>query len=135
MAKPKKGERVFRMKMFMDWLNQTLLPKYEVPALPKRERKGATTTCVDDESSGKFRKIGESTALRWAHQLGASYDTYRKSYYVDGHDSDDVLRYRAAWLRREQQLEYRQYRSKTQVKREVISVPLLTSLTPPRCLH
>ncbi|CAN0368104.1 unnamed protein product, partial [Phaeothamnion confervicola] len=40
------------------------------------------------------REISVRTAQLWMHKLGAGFVTKRKGVYVDGHDRDDVLKYR-----------------------------------------
>ena len=54
-------------------------------------------------------KVGQSTALAWAHKLGLTFETSKKSYYVDNHDRPDILRYRAEYLQAELDYELRQY--------------------------
>ena len=38
--------------------------------------------------------VSMTTVWRWMHDLGFSYDTRRKSFYVDGHEREDVVAYR-----------------------------------------
>jgi hypothetical protein len=38
--------------------------------------------------------IALTTVWRWMHDLGFSYDTRKKSFYVDGHERSDVVAYR-----------------------------------------
>ena len=35
-----------------------------------------------------------TTAWRWIHHRGFSYDSRKKSFYVDGHEREDVVAYR-----------------------------------------
>ncbi|KAI2490640.1 hypothetical protein MHU86_23939 [Fragilaria crotonensis] len=39
----------------------------------------------------RLEKMSFSTAWRWMRLLGFRYDTRRKSFYVDGHERDDVV--------------------------------------------
>ena len=41
--------------------------------------------------------------------MGLCYATKKKHYYVDGHDRPDVLAHREIWLKKEGELELRQY--------------------------
>ena len=38
--------------------------------------------------------ISWTTAREWTHKLGASYQGKEKGIYIDGHDREDVVRYR-----------------------------------------
>ena len=44
--------------------------------------------------------LSMTTVWRWMHLLGFSYDARRKSFYVDGHERDDVVAYRSMFCRR-----------------------------------
>ena len=43
-------------------------------------------------------KIHENTARHWLQKLGYSRAHHKKSIYFDGHDHDDVVAYRPAYL-------------------------------------
>lgn len=40
-----------------------------------------------------------TTAWRWMRLLGFKYDTRRKSFYVDGHEREDVVAHRNAFCK------------------------------------
>ena len=44
--------------------------------------------------------INESTAYRWMCALGYKYSKQQKSYYVDAHEREDVVRYRMKFIQR-----------------------------------
>jgi hypothetical protein len=44
------------------------------------------------------KKISKNTAHRWLHNMGWSYNKFRKDIYVDGHERDDVVEYRKKFL-------------------------------------
>lgn len=63
----KKKRQMFTSKQFSNWVNSN------IPSI----------------------QISERTARRWLHHLGLNYDDVKKSNnYVDGHEREDVLRYR-----------------------------------------
>jgi hypothetical protein len=42
--------------------------------------------------------LSERTAIRWMHRLNYKRLPYQQGMYVDGHERDDVVRYRKSWL-------------------------------------
>ena len=46
------------------------------------------------------RKIGIETARKWLHELGFSVIRKKKGSFVDGHEREDVFKYRKTFLRR-----------------------------------
>ena len=99
---------MFRIVDFQTYLNDTLLPAFQIP--PWGFRTSATKDTVDDaETTNKYLRVSEGCALAWGHRLGLSFDAKRKGYYVDNHDRADVLAHRTVWLAKEAALEKKQY--------------------------
>ena len=100
----KDGHGVFCIGDFQNYLNDTLLPSWEVPkrTLPQRAQ-------AEDGAVSQYLTVSWSTARSWAVALGASFKKHKKGYYVDGHERADVLEHRKEWLSKELQLELRQY--------------------------
>ena len=102
---------VFRMKDWHDYLNEDggLLDSWEVPAdalhrVNLLQEPGYVKT-------KKYLTVSIQTATRWAKNLGVSFENVHKSYYVDGHNDDDIIDYRQnKWLPQEEKEELRQYR-------------------------
>ncbi|KAI2505686.1 hypothetical protein MHU86_8745 [Fragilaria crotonensis] len=46
-----------------------------------------------------LKTLSITTVWRWIRLLGFSYDARRKSFYVDGHERDDVVAYRTIFCR------------------------------------
>lgn len=42
--------------------------------------------------------ISENTAKKWLLKLGYRRDTYRREMYMDGHEREDVVKYRKIFL-------------------------------------
>jgi len=99
---------MFRIVDFQTYLNDTLLPAFQIP--PWGFRTSATKDTVDEaETTNKYLRVSEGCALAWGHRLGLSFDPKRKGYYVDNHDRADVLAHRTVWLATEAALEKKQY--------------------------
>ena len=76
-----KGQPNMRLQSFTYWVNEALLPNHGLePGFP--------------------RKVSCETARKWLHELGFSIIDAKKGTYVDGHERDDVVEYRAQFLRR-----------------------------------
>ena len=101
----KDGCGVFCISDFQCYLNTELLPAWEIPksTLPRRARHDDTV------ATSEFLQVSWSTARSWALAIGAKFKAHKKGYYVDGHDRSDVLEHRSLWLRKELELELRQY--------------------------
>ena len=52
------------------------------------------TTLRDEHSIAWKRSISERTARNWLNKLGFAWKDVRKGVYIDGHERDDVVRYR-----------------------------------------
>ena len=62
------------------------------------------------DPSKRFLTVSEETARVWAIKLGAQCVSNTKSYFVDGHEREDVVYHRnVLWLPQEKELELRQY--------------------------
>ena len=48
----------------------------------------------------QLENICQSTVYRWMKTLGFSYCDHHKTYYVDGHERDDVVKYRMEFCTR-----------------------------------
>ena len=71
-----KGTKNLTSVSFCKWVNEVLLMNsFLEPGYP--------------------RKISLSTALRWLHNLGFEVIKKKKGTYVDGHEREDVVEYRA----------------------------------------
>lgn len=47
-----------------------------------------------------LKNVSITTTWRWMHHIGLSYSTRKKSYYVDGHEREDVVVERVAFCKR-----------------------------------
>ena len=47
------------------------------------------------------------TSRRWMHQVGYKYGVWKKGVFIDGHERNDVVRYRIEFLKRAEALEPR----------------------------
>ena len=45
-------------------------------------------------------QISDRTAVRWMHELGLSYNEFKRGVYNDGHEREDVVQYREQFLQR-----------------------------------
>jgi hypothetical protein len=134
MRKPKVGETegVFKIAHFWKWLNEEFLPSLnkgedgqDCDPGPSADADAEHEAAEEGEGEGaaagkqkqkprcakKWRpaKVSISTALAWAHRLGLSYLTARKSYYVDKHDDAANLVFRAKYVASEMEYELRQH--------------------------
>jgi hypothetical protein len=46
-----------------------------------------------------FLLISEATAQRWLKKMGFEFKKFTKSVYVDGHEREDVIKYRKKFLK------------------------------------
>jgi hypothetical protein len=53
-----------------------------------------------ETSSAKKRSISIRTAQRWLHKMGWRYGKKKNGMYVDGHERDDIVEYREAFIKR-----------------------------------
>jgi len=56
-------------------------------------------------SLGIKKEISEKTADRWLRKLGYQPRVYKKGIYYDGHEREDVIAYRAKYLKVLEELE------------------------------
>ena len=76
-----KGKPNLTVGTFCNWINEDLLPNETLePGFP--------------------RKISMETGRKWMHALGFNVVSKKKGTFVDGHERDDVVEYRAKFLRR-----------------------------------
>lgn len=76
-----KGQPNLTTISFCKWINKRLLPSSTLePEYPR---------CISVE-----------TARKWLHQLGFAIVTPRKGIFIDGHERQDVVEYRALFLGR-----------------------------------
>ena len=83
-----------------------LIPK--LFALWEKEEMADWVWADDDEFITKERflknhgltNVSITTIWRWLHRLGFSYDARKKSFYVDGHEREDVVAYRREFCKR-----------------------------------
>ena len=92
--------KVFTITSFKDWLNECFFRKHKIFAPYHTEA---------DREMKKYMTVCYTTALVLAHKCGLSYNTHKKSYYVDRHDAPDVLEHCFKWVQREQDLGFRSY--------------------------
>ncbi len=57
-----------------------------------------------------LKKVDVTTVWRWLRLLGFTYSTTTKSYYIDGHEKEENVRYRNEFIKRYFRLEFRTYR-------------------------
>jgi hypothetical protein len=53
-----------------------------------------------EESGARKKKISLRTAQRWLHQMGWRYGKTKKGMYVDGHEREDIVKYRDEFVAR-----------------------------------
>ncbi len=76
-----KGQLNLTIAKFCEWVNEDLLPNETLePGFP--------------------RKISVETARKWMHELGFEVVAKKKGTFVDGHERDDVVKYRKTFLRK-----------------------------------
>ena len=94
-----KDHGMFCISDFQNYLNNELLPKWQVPknTLPRRAQNVDLTS--------EFLQVSWSTTRSWAIASRAKFKKHTKGYYVDGHDRTDVLEHRPEWLSKELKLE------------------------------
>ena len=82
-----KGKANMTVRNFQEYLNSTLLPGLDAPPdFP--------------------RTVSEATARRFLHSMGFKrIETGKKGVYVDGHEREDVRKYRAEYVKRIRSLE------------------------------
>ena len=51
-----------------------------------------------EESGARKKKILLRTAQRWLHQMGWHYGKEKKGMYIDGHEREDVVKYREGFI-------------------------------------
>jgi len=67
---------------FCKWVNETLLPM------------------VRAHHHKIQSKVSSHTACRWLHKLGFKPSSTTKAVYIDGHERDDVVKYRDLYFKR-----------------------------------
>ena len=103
----------FSIAMLRKYLNEEFMAQFADPndvrfrPRPADKPEGEPEGVVQNVA-GKWN-VSESTALRWAHDAGLTYVAQRKSYYVDNHDREDVLRYRDVYVARQRDYELQQF--------------------------
>ena len=75
----KKGEPNMTSVMFLEFVNERLLPSHHL-------------------SLNFPRSISLRTAIRWLHDLGFKPMSHKKIIYIDGHEREDVVKYRDEYL-------------------------------------
>ena len=76
----KKGKPNMTALDFCDYVNSSLLPSHHLPPhFP--------------------RSISLRTAVRWLHRLGFKPMSHKKGIYIDGHEREDVVKYRSIYLK------------------------------------
>lgn len=76
-----KGRANLTVGSFSEWINNELLPNTTLePGFP--------------------RKVSLETARKWLHELGFRVLDKKKGTFVDGHERDDMVEYRATFLRK-----------------------------------
>jgi hypothetical protein len=98
------------IESFHDFILSTVLPRLiivwekEMTSLPNHHEPLEGETRSEAMSSFlKFHRLESmslSTTWRWMRLLGFQYDTRRKSFYVDGHERDDVVASRSTFCKR-----------------------------------
>jgi len=53
-----------------------------------------------DEIGSRKKKISLRTAQRWLHTMGWRYKRKRNGMYIDGHEHEDIVEYRTAFIER-----------------------------------
>ena len=76
----KKGEPNMTALNFCEYINSTLLPSQHLPPhFP--------------------RSISLRMAVHWLHRLGFKPVSHKKGIYIDGHEREDVVKYRGEYLK------------------------------------
>ena len=106
----------FTIESFQSYLNKTFFPHWRIHAkdLEEDALPGGPSRSKGDidpkDPTKRFLTVCEETARIWAKKLGARYLSATKSYFVDGHEREDVVYHRnKLWLPKEKKLELRQY--------------------------
>jgi len=76
------GKPNLRLSSFVQWLNTVMIPDF----------------IADDGKTGRST-VSEETGRRWLHRLGFRQKRYRKGIFVDGHDREDVVSARIAFVK------------------------------------
>lgn len=91
----KNGEPNMTAQIFCDYINKDILPEI---AATKQDGydpfKHAPVTKIKNDIGEVSNAITVSTARSWLHNLGCAYRDMQSGLYFDGHDRDDVLKYR-----------------------------------------
>ena len=85
-------------EIMYDFVHDTLIPK-----LVEQERKETGDSELTKESvlaNYKIKTLHIRTLYKWMECLGFKYPTRRKTYYVDGHERPDNVKYRNEYIKR-----------------------------------
>lgn len=82
----RKGKPNMTAADFCEFVNSTLLPSHCLPPYFPRS-------------------ISVRTAIRWLHHLGFRPMSHKKGVYIDGHEREDVVKYRGEYLKKLEDLE------------------------------
>jgi len=87
--------RRFCLNNLIDLTIEKVLDYVKYVAIPECiKQDGEEMTTASFLHQCGLKKISQSTIYRWMKLLGFSYCNRRKTYYVDGHERDDVVKYR-----------------------------------------
>lgn len=90
-----------------DYIHETLLPKMVEEMAEKNEE---IETVEDLLKLYGLESLCHETVRTWLLKLGFSYDVKAKSYYVDGHEKKETVRYRWKFIDRYLMIERRMHR-------------------------
>ncbi|CAN0411346.1 unnamed protein product, partial [Ectocarpus sp. 13 AM-2016] len=92
----KNGEPNMTAQTFCDYINKVILPEIAATKANGYDpfKHAPVTKIKNAKGEVVSYAITESTARSWLHKLGCSYRDMQSGLYFDGHDREDVLKYR-----------------------------------------
>ena len=87
-----------RVELMHNHVHEVMLPDL----LQKRKQETGNHMLTLEQVLGEYglKKLTMATLYRWMHSLGFNYSIKTKTYYVDGHERPDVVKYRIEFIKR-----------------------------------
>ena len=97
-----------RIELIHNHVHEVMLPDL----LQKRKEETGNNMLTMEQMLGEYglKKLTIMTMYRWMRSLGFQYSVKTKTYYVDGHERPDVVKYRIEFIKRYKKFELQSHR-------------------------
>ena len=85
-------------KAFYNYIYNVALPK--LLRTRRKELRRSSFSMAELLQENHLSKLYIQTVYNWLHIIGFKYEVRKKTYYVDGHEKADVVRYRTNFCKR-----------------------------------